>query len=140
MMMGPNRDIKTKIRRGETPESDTLLVHVNSDDVSEFICTKSVSLYGVLKIHPLVPLHLKASVATGTVRAARKEGHGWPPRGDNENRTTKPHRILYCNFWKGKGSMLGGGALRWGLRRWPQSISTLSRGGGSSNPGRARRA
>jgi len=30
--------------------------------------------------------------------------------------------------------MLGGGALRWGLRRWPQSISTLSRGGGVVEP------
>jgi len=45
---------------------------VNSDDVSEFICTKSVSLYGVLKIHPLVPLHLKVSISLHAADANRK--------------------------------------------------------------------
>ena len=57
--MGPNRDIKTKIRRGETPESVGIMVQVNSDGASEFICTIIPTLYGVLKIHPLVLLHLK---------------------------------------------------------------------------------
>ena len=50
MMMGPNRDIKTKIRRGETPESVGIMVQVNSDGASEFICTKMFTRYGVLKI------------------------------------------------------------------------------------------